>query len=254
MNEEKKRKRVHATTDEKNNEQPTETKAKATKPTKRTRMRMSCEEKLRVVERTKEPNVTVSGVAAEIGIPESTVRKWKKEEDQIRQLMETSKGNGKIMKANYPDLYPTLTGLLIPWADEVLADPALSLNTASIQAQALLFRDEILHGVVPHVTEKEKEALAKFTASDKWARKWAQTRSGIEALQGPERVQKQKELDSTMVAKDLTKIENLLRGHNITTAADLIVEARAELFKATKPARKKQRTTNKKGGKTKKKA
>lgn len=139
------------------------------------RYRRSNEDKLNIIALTKEAGATFASVSRATGIPQSSIRKWAKEELRLQNLSEEAKKG----KSNYPDLYPTLTLLLSAWVDKVLATSNLSINTFSIQNQAVKFKKEILTSTHEQITKKEKENLEKFTASEKWARKWANTRGDL---------------------------------------------------------------------------
>ena len=97
----------------------------------------TCEYKLKAIEMAKASN-NVSATARQLGISECNIRKWKNQEDDIRN----AKSGARIVKPRRKAKYPELEKLVCQFIDEK-RKKGLPFSREDIRARALQVKREL---------------------------------------------------------------------------------------------------------------
>jgi hypothetical protein len=147
-------------------------------PLKKQRRRYDNNFKAEVLDHLKIPGTKLPAVAKQYGIPENTLREWTKV--SVVQSIEAARlKHGGTLKANMYDPMHKLTERLMEFFQNNEMEPTnlkQPVTTKLVVQKGLEARDTILaeDQRTPNVLDsKERKALAAFTGSDSWAKKFA---------------------------------------------------------------------------------
>ena len=136
----------------------------------RKRKRYTNDEKLTIVRLISQAGNTISSVAREQNLPESTVQGWCKQKEELEHHNEGSKHS----KAIHTDKTPQLTIGLRAFCEQAKSlNAVVTTETLSIQAKQLSsFLLKAFDTQQTRIQPTEANALKKLVFSQKWAFSW----------------------------------------------------------------------------------
>jgi transposase-like protein len=147
-------------------------------PSKQTRVRYSNELKLQVLlEMQMNPSASFADLSRQFDVPSGTIRGWHDSAKQIEEAAHVGmRANAKANLSADP-LFKISTAILklVDLNGRLPPNQRMLVTTAAIQATATQVRNILQKESANNedlLTDKEKDALQKFQASDTWARKW----------------------------------------------------------------------------------